>query len=281
MTRRTIAREITVLGTALHAGTPVSMTLSPWGSGIVFRRSDLGVDIPARYDAVSETNLGTVISNGGASVGVVEHLMAAVAGAEIDDLLVTLDGPEPPILDGDALSYLECLDQAGFADRPGPRTAIKVLKRVDYAYKDTRASLLPSDRLEFDFEIDFAAQAIGRQTFSLVFSREAFRSEIAPARTFGFVHELDALKKMNRGHGASLDNTLAIDEDRIVNAGLMRFPQSEFVRHKILDAIGDMALAGAPLIARFEGRRSGHTQNNALLRALFADPSNYTGVNLP
>jgi len=281
MTRRTIAREITVLGTALHAGTPVSMTLSPGGSGIVFRRSDLGVDIPARYDAVSETNLGTVISHDGASVGVVEHLMAAVAGAEIDDLLVTLDGPEPPILDGDALSYLELLEQAGFADRPGPRTAIKVLKRVDYAHKNTRASLLPSDRLEFDFEIDFASPAIGRQTFSLAFSREVFRSEIAPARTFGFVHELDALKKMNRGHGASLANTLAIDEDRIVNAGLMRFPQSEFVRHKILDAIGDMALAGAPLIARFEGRRSGHTQNNALLRALFADPSNYTAVNLP
>jgi len=281
MTRRTIAREITVLGTALHAGTPVSMTLSPGGSGIVFRRSDLGVDIPARYDAVSETNLGTVIAHDGASVGVVEHLMAAVAGAEIDDLLVILDGPEPPILDGDALSYLQLLEQAGFADRPGQRTAIKVLKRVDYAYKDTRASLLPSDRLEFDFEIDFASPAIGRQTFSLAFSREAFRSEIAPARTFGFVRELDALKKMNRGHGASLANTLAIDEDRIVNAGLMRFPQSEFVRHKILDAIGDMALAGAPLIARFEGRRSGHTQNNALLRALFADPSNYTAVNLP
>jgi len=281
MTRRTIAREITVLGTALHAGTPVSMTLSPGGSGIVFRRSDLGVDIPARYDAVSETNLGTVIAHDGASVGVVEHLMAAVAGAEIDDLMVTLDGPEPPILDGDALSYLELLEQAGFADRPGARTAIKVLKRVDYAYKDTRASLLPSDRLEFDFEIDFASPAIGRQTFSLAFSREAFRSEIAPARTFGFVRELEALKKMNRGHGASLANTLAIDENRIVNAGLMRFPQSEFVRHKILDAIGDMALAGAPLIARFEGRRSGHTQNNALLRALFADPSNYTAVNLP
>jgi len=283
MTRRTIAREIKVCGTALHAGTSVNMTLSPGdaGSGIVFRRSDLGVDIPARYDAVSETNLGTVIARGGASVGVVEHLMAAVAGAEIDDLLVTLDGPEPPILDGDALSYLELLEQAGFADRPGTRTAIKVLKRLDYAHKDTRASLLPSDRLEFDFEIDFPTPAIGRQTFSFVFSRDAFRSEIAPARTFGFVHELDALKKMNRGHGASLANTLAIDQDRIVNAGLMRFPESEFVRHKILDAIGDMALAGAPLIARFEGRRSGHTQNNALLRALFTEPSNYALVNLP
>ena len=283
MTRRTIATEIKVCGTALHAGTSVNMTLSPGdtGSGIVFRRNDLGVDIPARYDAVSETNLGTVIAKDGASVGVVEHLMAAVAGAEIDDLLVTLDGPEPPILDGDALSYLELLEQAGFADRPGTRTAIKVLKRLDYAHKDTRASLLPSDRLEFDFEIDFPTPAIGRQAFSFVFSREAFRSEIAPARTFGFIHELDALKKINRGHGASLANTLAIDNDRIVNAGLMRFPESEFVRHKILDAIGDMALAGAPLIARFEGRRSGHAQNNALLRALFTEPSNYALVNLP
>lgn len=283
MTRRTIAREITGFGTALHAGTAVNMTLSPGdsGSGIVFRRGDLGVDIPARYDAVSETNLGTVITHAGASVGVVEHLMAAVAGAEIDDLLVTLDGPEPPILDGDALSYLALLEQAGFADQPGVRTAIKVLKRIDYAHKDSRASLLPSDHLEFDFEIDFPTPAIGRQTFSLAFSREAFRREIAPARTFGFIHELDALKRMNRGHGASLANTLAIDEDRIVNAELMRFPEDEFVRHKILDAIGDMALAGSPLIARFEGRRSGHTQNNALLRALFADPSNYAAINLP
>lgn len=270
-------------GIALHAGTAVRMTLSPAapGAGVVFRREDLGIDIPARYDAVAETNLGTVLAEGEARVGVVEHLMAAVAGAEIDDLLVTLDGPEPPILDGDALSYLELLERAGFADRPQPRTAIKVLKRVEHVHKNTSASLTPSDRLEYDFEIDFPTPAIGRQSFSLVFSPEAFRREIAPARTFGFVHELDALKKMDRGHGASLANTLAIDGDQVVNAGLMRFPRNEFVRHKILDAIGDMALAGAPLIARFEGRRSGHTQNNALLRTLFADPSNYTVVNLP
>jgi UDP-3-O-[3-hydroxymyristoyl] N-acetylglucosamine deacetylase len=283
MTRRTIASEIVVQGTALHAGNAVRMVLSPAeaGSGIVFRRSDLGVDIPARYDAVSDTNLGTVIAHGEASVGVVEHLMAAVAGAGVDDLLVALDGPEPPILDGDALCYLELLERAGFADRPATRTAIKVIKRIEHVHESTSAVLTPSDRLEYDFEIDFPTPAIGRQRFSLAFSSDAFRREIAPARTFGFVHELDALKKMGRGHGASLANTLAIEGDRVVNADLIRFPGSEFVRHKILDAIGDMALAGAPLIARFEGRRSGHTQNNALLRALFADPSNYTVVNLP
>jgi UDP-3-O-[3-hydroxymyristoyl] N-acetylglucosamine deacetylase len=283
MSRRTIASEISTEGIALHAGKAVRMTLSPAraGTGVVFRRTDLGIDIPAGYDAVAETNLGTVIANGAARVGVVEHLMAAVAGAEVDDLLVMLDGAEPPILEGDALSYLELLDRAGFVDGPAVRTAIKVLRRVEYAHKNTSTALIPSDRLEYDFEIDFPTPAIGRQRFALTFSPDAFRREIAPARTFGFVHELDALKKMDRGHGASLSNTLAIADDRIVNADLIRFPGSEFVRHKILDAIGDMALAGAPLIARFEGRRSGHTQNNALLRALFADPSNYAVVNLP
>ncbi len=283
MTRRTIASEIRAEGVALHAGAGVRMTLSlaPAGSGIVFRRADLGgIEIAARYDAVSETNLGTVIGAGTAKVGVIEHLMAAVAGAGIDDLLVTLDGPEPPILDGDALSFLALLDRAGFEDQPGPRRAIKVLQPVSVAQGDASAALLPAERLEYDFEIAFPTPAIGRQAFRFVFSPDGFRRDIAPARTFGFVHELDLLKKMDRGHGASLANTLAIDGDRVVNASLMRFPD-EFVRHKILDAIGDMALAGGPLIARFEGHRSGHALNNALLRALFADPANYAIVNLP
>jgi UDP-3-O-[3-hydroxymyristoyl] N-acetylglucosamine deacetylase len=282
MSRRTIARDVTAEGVALHSGARVCMSLSPApaGSGIVFRRTDLGADIPARYDAVTETNLGTVIASGTAKVGVVEHLMAAVAGAEIDDLLVTLDGAEPPILDGDALSYLALLQQAGFRVQAGQRQAIKVRKRVDVSHNDASAALLPSDALEYDFEIAFPTAAIGRQSYTFVFSPDGFRREIAPARTFGFLHELEMLKKIDRGHGASLSNTLAIDGDRIVNADLMRF-SDEFVRHKILDAIGDMALAGTPLIARFEGRRSGHALNNALLRALFADPSNYAAVNLP
>lgn len=280
MARRTIASDITATGVALHAGTPVRMTLSPAaaGSGVVFHRSDLNVDVPARYDGVTETNLGTVIAHGGASVGVVEHLMAAVAGAEIDDLRVTLDGPEPPILDGDSLSYLALIEAAGIAERDAPRRAVKVLKRVEVSHKGATAALEPAEVLSYDMEIDFPTRAIGRQAFALAFSREAFRREIAPARTFGFVHELEALRRMNRGNGASLDNTLAIDGDAVVNAALMRFPD-EFVRHKILDAIGDMALAGAPLIARFEGRRSGHGLNNALLRALFAEPASYRIVS--
>jgi UDP-3-O-[3-hydroxymyristoyl] N-acetylglucosamine deacetylase len=282
-TRTTLAREIGCKGIALHAGGMVHMTLSPAasGSGIVFRRSDkANAEIPARYDAVSETNLGTVIGSGDVRIGVIEHLMAAVAGAGIDDMLVTLDGAEPPILDGDALSYLRLLDEAGIREQPGARHAIKVLRPVEVAIKDARIRLMPSERPEYSYELDYSnTKAIGRQTYTMTLSRESFARDIAPARTFGFVHELDYLKSIDRGHGASLENTLAIEGDEVLNKDLMRFPD-EFVRHKILDAIGDMALAGGPLIARFEGVKSGHGTNNAVLRALFADPGNYMTIAL-
>ena len=277
--RRTIAHPVTVSGTALHAGVPVTMTLSPGnsGSGVVFHRADLKTDIPARYDQVSETRLGTVIGQGSAKVGVVEHLMAAAAGAEIDDLLVTLDGPEPPILDGDALSYLSLLESAGAAEQQAARTVLKVLKPVTVEAGQAKASLLPDDRLSYAYELSFPV--IGEQYFAFAFSRAGFKAEIAPARTFGFLSELEALNKMDMAKGASLANTLALDDTGVVNRERQRFAD-EFVRHKILDAIGDMALAGAPLLARFEGRKSGHATNNALLRALFADPANYQKVEL-
>lgn len=277
MTRRTLASEISVSGTALHAGGTVNMTLAPAraGQGVIFRRSDQNnLEVMARYDKVGETRLGTVIADGEVSVGVIEHLMAAVAGAEIDDLLVTVDGPEPPILDGDALCYLSLIEKAGIREQAGARHAIKILKSVTAEQKGASCALQPADILSFEFEIEFSTKAIGRQSYAFPFSREAFAHEIAPARTFGFMSELAALNKMNLARGASLDNTLAIDGEAVVNAEKMRFPD-EFVRHKILDAIGDMALAGAPLVGRFEGQKSGHALNNAVLRALFAEPGNY------
>jgi UDP-3-O-[3-hydroxymyristoyl] N-acetylglucosamine deacetylase len=272
--RRTIAHEVTASGIALHSGVPVTMRLSPApaGHGIVFRRADIGADIPARFDQVSETRLGTVIGLGEAKVGVVEHLMAAAAGAEIDDLLVSLDGPEPPILDGDALSYLSLLESGGAAELAEPRTVLKVMKPVTVESGDARASLLPDDRLSFASELSFPV--IGEQYYAFAFSRAGFKAEIAPARTFGFLNELETLNRMDLAKGASLANTLALDDSGVVNRERQRFAD-EFVRHKILDAIGDMALAGAPLVARFEGRKSGHSTNNALLRALFADSGNY------
>jgi UDP-3-O-[3-hydroxymyristoyl] N-acetylglucosamine deacetylase len=282
MARRTLASEISVTGTALHAGDTVNLRLAPApsGHGIIFRRSDRNnLEVMARYDKVGETRLGTVIADGDVTVGVIEHLMAAVAGAELDDLLVTVDGPEPPILDGDALCFLSLIEKAGVREQPGARRAIKILRPVSAEQKDASCGLQPADILSFEFEIEFPTSAIGRQRYAFPFSREGFAREIAPARTFGFMNELEALNKMNLARGASLENTLAIDGDAVVNAERMRFPD-EFVRHKILDAIGDMALAGAPLIGRFEGRKSGHALNNALLRALFAEPGNYEVIPL-
>ena len=283
MTRSTLAREITAQGTALHAGKTVTMTLSPAsaGVGIVFRRADAdNAMIPARYDAVVETNLGTVIGNGEVKVGVIEHLMAAVAGIGLDDMIVTIDGPEPPILDGDALSYYRLLEDAGLKQQDGWKHAIKVTKPVEVTIKDATIRLTPSEAPQYSYELDYSnTKAIGKQSYTMTLSRDSFAREIAPARTFGFVHELDYLKSIDRGHGASLENTLAIQGDEVLNKDLMRFPD-EFVRHKILDAIGDMALAGAPLIARFEGVKSGHGTNNAVLRALFADPDNYVKIDL-
>ena len=272
--RRTLAHDVTASGIALHSGVPVTMRLSPApsGHGIVFRRADIGADIPARFDQVSETRLGTVIGSGEAKVGVVEHLMAAAAGVEIDDLLVTLDGPEPPILDGDALSYLSLLEGGGAVEQREPRMVLKILKPVTVESGDAKASLLPDDRLSFTYELSFPV--IGDQYYAFAFSRAGFKAEIAPARTFGFLNELETLNKMDLAKGASLANTLALDDSGVVNRDRQRFAD-EFVRHKILDAIGDMARAGAPLLGRFEGRKSGHATNNALLRALFTDSRNY------
>ena len=282
MNRHTIARDATASGICLHAGSVVSMALSPAppGQGVVFVRADLnGARIPARYDLVGETRLGTVLEKDGASVGVVEHLMAAVAGAGLDDITVTLDGPEPPILDGDALSYLKLIQEAGLKDQNTPRQVIEVLKPVTVTQNNASASLMPADATSYDFEIEFPAPAIGRQTLHMDFSPENFAAAIAPARTFGFLKELDGLRALNLARGASLENTLALDDSGVVNEGLMRFPD-EFVRHKILDAIGDMALAGGPLKARFHGVRSGHATNNALLRALFSDPTAFRRITL-
>jgi UDP-3-O-[3-hydroxymyristoyl] N-acetylglucosamine deacetylase len=280
--RTTLAREFTVSGTALHTGVAVSMTLSPApsGQGVLFRRSDkANAAIPALFDRVSETRLGTVIAADGASVGVIEHLMAAVAGAELDDLTVTLDGPEPPILDGDALSYLQRIEAAGLEPGATPRTALKILREVRVAEGDAHAALSPASGLTYDFLLEYDTPAIGRQHYSFAFTAKSFRALIAPARTFGFMKDLESLNRLNLARGASFDNTLALDERGVVNKDRQRFAD-EFVRHKILDAIGDMALAGHPLVGRFEGVRSGHGLNNRLLRALFADPGNYELVTL-
>ncbi|HMI95229.1 MAG TPA: UDP-3-O-acyl-N-acetylglucosamine deacetylase [Micropepsaceae bacterium] len=280
--RRTLAGEVFAEGVTLHAGVPVHMRLAPAppGDGIAFRRSDVpgSALIPALWSNVAETRLGTVLKGpDGTSVGVVEHLLSAAAGIGIDDCLIEIDGPEPPILDGDALSFVRLFDKAGLRDAVGPRDMIRVLREVRVAAGDASARLLPATESEFFFEIEFPSAVIGRQTFQCPLTEVVFRRDIAPARTFGFLHEADALRAAGYGRGAGLTNTLVIDGNRLLNPELRRFPD-EFVRHKILDAVGDLKLAGAALIARFEGYRSSHTLNNALLRALFAGPALYERV---
>ena len=279
MTRRTLAGEVIAQGITLHAGAPARATLAPAApdTGIVFRRRDVpgSPPIQALWSNVVETRLGTVIAAAdGTSVAVVEHLMSALAGAGIDDCLVEVDGPELPILDGDALSYLMLIEEAGTREQEGVRRMLRVCRIVEAVSESAGCRLLPAEDFELAFEIAFDSAAIRTQAFEFQFSPEAYRKEIAPARTFGFLREAEVLRAAGLARGADLTNTLVIDGGEVINASLMRFPD-EFVRHKILDAIGDMRLAGFPLAARFEGRRSSHALNNALLRALFSDPANF------
>ena len=276
--RHTLAREVSVQGVTLHAGVASRLRLLPAesGSGIVFQRADLkgSAPIPALWSNVAETRLGTVLRGpDGSTVGVIEHLMSALSGAEIDDCTIEVEGPEPPVLEGDALSFLSVIDDAGTRAQ-GSRESIRLNRPVEVGSASASVKLLPAEKMEFYFEIEFPTAVIGRQEFSCVLDRETFRREIAPARTFGFFKEAEQLRAAGFGRGADLANTLVIDGDRLMNAPLQRY-KDEFVRHKILDAVGDLKLAGLPVIARFEGRKSSHSLNYQLLRALFCDPANY------
>lgn len=285
--RRTLKAAIGCVGIGLHSGARVSLQLAPAapGSGIVFRRTDLGVEIPARFDHVADTRLCTVLSQyadgSGARIATVEHVMAALAGAGVDDAIVEVDAAETPVLDGSAASFVFLLDCAGITaagsyDQPA---AIEVLRPVRVAEGDGFAELAPNDTdaLDLALSIDFAAAAIGHQALALRLSPSVFRAELARARTFTLVGEIEALHRAGLALGGSLDNAVVVDGARVLNPSGLRAPD-EFVRHKMLDAVGDLALAGSPLRARFTGHRSGHALNNRLLRALFADRRNWRAV---
>ncbi|MFT8246275.1 UDP-3-O-acyl-N-acetylglucosamine deacetylase [Roseomonas sp. BN140053] len=274
--RRTLKSAIGCVGIGLHSGNRVSLRLcpAPAGQGIVFRRTDLGVDLPARHDLVSDTRLCTALSLGEARVGTVEHVMAALAGCGVDDATVELDGPEVPILDGSAAPFVFLIDCAGVTPTPAPREAIEVLKTVRVGDGESWAELSPSPRAGLDatLSIEFEGTAVGHQAISLVITPDAFRTVLADARTFTLAEDVARLRAVGLARGGSLDNAVVVDGPLVLNPGGLRHPE-EFVRHKLLDVVGDLALAGAPLKARFRGHRSGHALNNRLLRALFADAS--------
>ncbi len=284
--QRTLKSSITCVGTGLHSGRRVRLALcpAPGGHGIVFRRTDCGADIPARFDCVADARLATTLAcpeRPGLGVGTVEHLLAALAGSCIDNALVELDGPELPILDGSASPWLFLIDCAGAVDQPAaPRRSIEVLRAVHVQDGEAWAELLPPgafDGLEMAVSIDFTAAAIGRQSVSLRLTPESFRHELARARTFALAEDVETLRAAGLARGGTLANAVVVDGGQVVNPDGLRM-RDEFVRHKLLDAVGDLALAGAPLRARFRAHRPGHALNNRLLRALFADSAAWREV---
>ncbi|MBO6947270.1 MAG: UDP-3-O-acyl-N-acetylglucosamine deacetylase [Rhodospirillales bacterium] len=276
--QRTLKSSINCTGVGLHSGNKISMTMKPADvdTGVVFRRTDIqgkSAVIPARFDRVVDTRLCSVLGNEeGVTVGTVEHVMAALAGCGIDNVVIELNGAEVPIMDGSSEPFVFLIECAGIVEQDAPRRVIRVLKRVEVAYGSGHVAISPADTQIIDFEIDFDSQVVNRQEMSLKVVNGAFRKELAKARTFGFLHEVEALWEAGLAKGGSLDNAIVVGHDGVMNEDGLRF-DDEFVRHKALDAIGDLYLAGAPVIGRFEGVCSGHAANNKLLKALLADES--------
>ncbi len=249
------------------------MTLhpAPPDSGIVFRRTGSAVEIRANWANTIESPLSTVLSNGeGNTVGTVEHLMAALAGAAIDNAIIELDGCEVPIMDGSSAPFLFLIECAGVVEQDAARRAIKVLKEVSVTEDGATAALLPDHGFSMSFEIDFDNPLIRRQDICLMFDADTFKTELSRARTFGLLDELDRLRAAGLARGGSLENAVVVGRDHVLNVGGLRYVD-EFVRHKLLDAFGDLYLAGGPLLGSFRGVRSGHAHTRRLLAALFAD----------
>jgi UDP-3-O-[3-hydroxymyristoyl] N-acetylglucosamine deacetylase len=267
-------------GVGVHTGayTRVAVRPAPTNSGIVFVRTDVtdrDNRVPATGEAVTKTQLGTVIENAaGVSVSTIEHLMAALVMLGVDNAIVELDGPEMPIMDGSSLPFVQILDRAGRRQQDALRTYIEILEPIEFVDGDKRATLTPSDQFEVAFEIRFPSAAIGRQAVDLVMDEQAFRDELADCRTFGFLHEVEYLRSIGLARGGSMENAVVIEGDRILNPEGLRRPD-EFVRHKALDAIGDLYVLGAPILGRFEGVLAGHGLNNQLVRALLAAPQSW------
>jgi len=267
-------------GVGVHTGayTQVAVRAGDTDSGIVFVRTDvLDRDnrVPVSPEAVCKTQLGTVIENAaGVTVATIEHLMAALVMSGIDNAVVELDGPEMPIMDGSSWPFLQILDRAGRRPQAAARRFIEIIDTVEVIDGDKRAALKPALQFEVAFAIEFPTAVIGRQEIDLAMDENAFRRELADCRTFGFLHEVEALRAMGLARGGTMENAVVIEGDRVLNPEGLRRPD-EFVRHKALDAIGDLYVLGAPILGRFEGELAGHSINNALVRALAARPDAY------
>lgn len=282
----TIAREIELTGTGVHSGAPVSVTLHPAEADaglrfLVTKRGRLVADIPAHVDRVKSLTLCTVIGDDeGNTVSTVEHLLAALRGLSIDNCYIEIDSKEVPIMDGSSAAFVDAIDEVGVAELAQPRKFIKVLKPVRVQDGDCFGELMPHSGFHMDVEIEFDTSVIGRQRKAFEMNPGVFRHEVGRARTFGFMADVEKLWKAGLALGSSLDNTVAIGDDKVLNPEGLRYPE-EFVRHKLLDAIGDLTLVGHPLLGAFRSVRGGHRLNSLVVRALLADASAWTVVEAP
>jgi UDP-3-O-[3-hydroxymyristoyl] N-acetylglucosamine deacetylase len=278
--QRTLKSSVRATGVGVHTGRKVALVLrpAPVDTGIVFCRSDLPGNpaIPARAELVTDTRMATVIERDGARVSTVEHLMSAFAGLGIDNAFVDVSAEEVPIMDGSAGTFVFLLNSAGIAEQPAPKRYLRVLKRVEVEQGDKRASLEPFNGFKLGFSIEFDHPVFdpSQSKVEIDFAEVSFVREIARARTFGFTHEVEKLRALGLGRGGNLDNVIVVDDFRVLNAEGLRF-DNEFVKHKALDAVGDLYMAGSPLIGAFHGHKSGHALNNQLVRALLADRAAY------
>lgn len=267
--QRTLSTWVQFSGTGLHTGMPSFARVLPAGpdTGIVFRRIDTGAEIRASVENVIETAQATVLASGGASISTVEHFMAALWGMEIDNAVVEVDGPELPILDGSARQIAEAIDFVGTVESPVRRRFLWIQRNEKFQRNGSMVALAPSENLDILSTVDFPGTLIGKQWLKFTLSPENFLKEIAPARTFVLREQIESLWKAGLAKGGSLENTIVVDGDKIHNPGGLRFPD-EFVRHKLLDFIGDLALLGRPVRGFFLAVRPGHTVNRCLVEYL-------------
>jgi UDP-3-O-[3-hydroxymyristoyl] N-acetylglucosamine deacetylase len=275
-TQRTLRATISYVGIGLHTGRKVSMLVRPADpdTGVRFLRKDAHISdriIDASWENVVDTRLSTVLGNGyGLTVGTVEHLMAALRGCGVDNAIIELDGPEVPIMDGSSEPFVSLIERVGTISQGAERRAIWMRRPVEARDGDKFVILMPDVTSRVTVVIDFAKSAVGVQKLTLELVNDTFQRDLARARTFGFAHELEHLRRQGLARGGSLRNAILVDGDRIVNEEGLRF-RDEFIRHKVLDTVGDLALAGVPIIGHYFGFKPGHKLNNALMRQLFAD----------